>query len=63
MNIKCVIPVDRTCIAALDDGGERLMKYRGCLEKKIQEIHLDSEAISIVEVELVGQPCLAVTYK
>ena len=63
MNIKCATPVDKTCIAILDDAGKRLMKYRGCLEEKIQEIQLDREAISIVEVELAGQLCLAVTTK
>ena len=56
-------PVDGNCIAILDEGDTKLMKYRGFFEEKIQEIQLNNTAKSIVEVELAGQPCLAVTYK
>ena len=56
-------PVDGNCIAILDEGDTKLMKYRGCFEEKIQEIQLNNTAESIVAVELAGRSCLAITYK
>ena len=63
MNIQSLTSVDGACTAVLTDNGRKLTKYRGCLEEKIQEIQLDSDAKRIVAVNLGGHPALAITYE
>ena len=63
MDIQAVTPVDGNCIAIIDEDQTKLMKYRGCFDKKVQEIQLNNRARNIVAVELAGRSCLAITYK